>query len=135
MPSMSECGNQTRDKQQQCKHCSRGRRLPTYTCNKYKGYVPIKAFYSPHLTSTLIGETCIMGETKHQRAQYKSQIIHKHLHESNFTLICEHQHTRRKYIIIDGVLIDDQCFTRPSVIMDLEGQHAMAIADDSMGIA
>ena len=37
--------------------------LLTPAANKV-GYVPVKAYFSPHLTSTLIGENCIMGNTK-----------------------------------------------------------------------
>ena len=57
------------------------------------GYIPIKAVYSPHLTSTLIGENCIMGETKRERDQYTTQTITKHLNESTFTITCVHHRT------------------------------------------
>ena len=97
------------------------------------GYIQVKAFYSPPLTSTLIGENSIMGETKNKRSQFKSQVIH--LNDSNFTLTCEHQHTQYKDIVIDIVLIDSQCFTHPLIIMDLEGHHQLATQDNSMDAA
>ena len=74
------------------------------------GYVPIKAYHSPHLTFTLIGENCIMGETKREWERFKLQVIHKHLHQSTFTLIGKHTRMHQLDITIDGILINDQCF-------------------------
>ena len=92
-------------------------------------------YYSPHLTFTVIGENCIMGESKHDRGQFKSQVIHKHLHNLNFTLVCEHHCTRHNIIIINGVLIDYQCFTHPLMIMNFKGDHLMATSENPMDIA
>ena len=79
------------------------------------GYVPVKAYFSPHLTSTLIGENCSMGNTKRERKRFRSQVIHKQLQQSNFTLICKHSRTSTQDITIDGVLINGQCFTHPLI--------------------
>ena len=79
------------------------------------GYVPVKAYFSPHLTSTLIGENCIMGHTKQERKRFSSQVIHKYLQQSHFTLVCKHTCTSNQDITIDGVLINGQCFTHPLI--------------------
>ena len=91
------------------------------------GYIPIKAVYSPHLTSTLIGENCIMGETKRERNQYTTQTITKHLNESTFSITCVHQRTKALNLQIGSVLINGQPYSHPLISLDLkkDNPHAM----------
>ena len=37
--------------------------------------------------------------------------------------------------MINGILIDEQCFTHPLVIVNLEGEYPMAFPENSMDIA
>jgi len=99
------------------------------------GYIPVRAFYSPHLTSTLIGDNCIMGTSKKDHQQFATQSLVKYLSHSTFSIICHHKLKKSKDIQIDGVLIDNKCFTHPLVILDLDKQHPLANPDNSMDIA
>ena len=42
---------------------------------------------------------------------------------------------KSKDMHLDGVLVNNECFTHPLIVMDLNKQHPCANADDSMGIA
>ena len=51
------------------------------------GYIAVRAVYSPHLTSTLIGENCLMGSTKAQQDEYEYQGIQKFFDLNLFLLV------------------------------------------------
>ena len=55
------------------------------------GCIPVRAFYSPHLTSTPIGDDCVMGSTKREHDQFESQCLLKCLSTASFTMVCHHK--------------------------------------------
>lgn len=55
------------------------------------GCVPVKAYYSPYLQFTLIGENYLLGSTKRQHKQFSSQTIYKYFTQSTFSIKCTHK--------------------------------------------
>ena len=97
-----------------------------------KGYIRIKAYYSPYLTSTLISENSIMGDTAFQRSFYIGQVLRKYFTVNTFSIFCEHRIRSNKNIQVDGVLINRQCFTHPLIPPNLEETHPMATPLNSL---
>ena len=99
------------------------------------GCMPICGHCSTHLTSTLMGDNCIMGATKAAQNKCNMQSLAKCFSTSSFSVRCHHKIEKSKDIQVDGMLINNKCFTHPSVITDLDKHHPHANADNSMETA
>ena len=84
--------------------------VPAINC---RGCTPVRAHHSPHLTSTPTEDNCIMGATKSEQDQFKTQSLVKHFSASSFSMRCHHRQKTSKNIQVDGVSIHNKCFTHP----------------------
>ena len=84
------------------------------------GYIPVRAVYSPHLTSTLIGENCLMGPTRADQDKYEYQGIQKFLSQSTFLITCTHKYQSSHDIQVGGILIDGKWYTHSLIALDLD---------------
>ena len=68
-----------------------------------------------------------MGSTtKKEQDHFSSQIVHKYLPETKFSIICEHKLNHLQHLQVDRVFIDQRCFTCPLIILNLDAGHPLA---------
>lgn len=102
------------------------------------GYIDVKCYYSPRLTSTLLSENCIL-EQNNNPSDYSSQTLQKHFainddsllwhisqtdplsskpilydyKNGTFTFTCHHKKTKSCNIVFHGSIQSGQCYTQP----------------------
>ena len=76
-----------------------------------------------------------MGSTRKQQDEYELQSIQKYFERDTFSMTCIHKRNSSRNIQIDGVLINQQCFTHPLIVLDLDSSDPHANVDNSMELA
>ena len=116
----------------------------------HKGYIRVRCYYSPRLTSTLLSENDVIrhrnpsqfsGQTlrKHYAIDDKSLLSHlsndpkfssgDRLYDyenGNFTLTCHHKLSSSQNIVLRGSICSGQCYTQPLILPDLPSDHPQA---------
>ena len=86
-------------------------------------FIAVRCFYSPHLTSTFFSEINIMKTAIDYKQGFSGQTLTKFFIEGqendNFTFICQHKKRHCQDILIHGVIISGQCYTRSLLLPDL----------------
>ena len=85
-----------------------------------QGYIDIKTYYSPCLTTTLISDNSIFNATKSKAKYLSFQTIKRHLptaiSKGYMTTTCCHQNNRSKDIVLNGIFIGGQFYSNPLII-------------------
>ena len=93
-----------------------------------RGYIDVKTYYSPRLTSTLMSENCILRASvpKKEYQKYNSQTITKDFGKDvdkmtgSLMITNYHGNNSNKDIRISGVILGGQCFTHPIIFPNLK---------------
>jgi len=99
-----------------------------------QGFIAVKSFYHPELTSTLINEDDILKSSGHA-SSYTGLTLHKWTDTGHFTLACHHRTTFAKNIHVHGVLVAGTCYSHPCIIPDLPLAHPEATIYNSQAFA
>ena len=108
-----------------------------------RGFIDVKTYYSPRLTSTLMSENCILRASvpKGEFRKYNSQTIRKDFGDDEskmsgiMTITNYHRQVKPKNVKIKGVLLGGQCFTHPIIVPNLQKDHPKANRYNSSGYA
>ena len=78
--------------------CQKGKGCPLVPAVADRGCILVQALHSPHLTSTLMGDNCIMGATKAAQNKCNMQSLAKCFSTSSFSVRCHHKIEKSKDI-------------------------------------
>ena len=99
-----------------------------------QGYIAVRSYYHPDLTSTLISENDILNSSG-QSSSYTGLNLTKWIDPGTFTITCHHRVTFCKNITLHGVLIAGKCYSHPCLIPDLPITHPEATIYNSQAFA
>ena len=76
-----------------------------------------------------------MGAIKKEQDKCHRQSLAKHFSQSTFSIGCHHGIKTSWDLQVDGVLINNECFTHPLVVVGLDENHPHANANDLVDVA
>ena len=110
-------------------------RLPAPTPS---GYLDVRCFYSPHLTSTLVSPRDILKTSPNWKNGFSGQDMKTYFGRNgdpNFgrcTFTCHNNRRRSENITINGIVMNGKCYTYPLILPDVEIDSPLATSLNCM---
>ena len=89
------------------------------------GFLAVRCFYSPHLSSTLVSPRDILKTSKDWRNGFSGQDMKTYFganYDPNFgwcTLTCHSNLCRSQNVSIDGIVMNGNCYTYPLILPEV----------------
>ena len=105
------------------------------------GYIAIRCFYSPHLSSTLISPRDVLKTGKRWNKDFTGQDMCSYFpadgdpNFGNCVLTCHHRLRKSQNIVVEGVVISGNKYTHPLIAPDLPANHPGANSYNSQEYA
>ena len=102
------------------------------------GFLAVRCFYSPHLSSTLVSPRDLLKISQNWQTSFSGQDMKTYFGpngDPNFgrcTLTCHHAMRRSQNIVIDGVVMNGNCYTYPLILPDVDINNLQATAFNSL---